>query len=115
MGWGGLLCRFFGPASDFLCQLIRIRYQQEVPKEVEIKYRLRYIGRMLNQIPRAADIRAQLEKLGHAQTQELARLSNVPFTTLWKIRSGETTNPRIDTVCQFMGHIEAAAEVKVPA
>ena len=27
----------------------------------------------------------------------------------------ETTNPRIDTVCQFMGHIEAAAEVKVPA
>ena len=80
-----------------------------------MKYRLRYIGRMLNQIPRAADIRAQLEKLGHAQTQELARLSNVPFSTLWKIRSGETTNPRIDTVCQFMGHIEAAAEVKVTA
>ena len=80
-----------------------------------MKYRLRYIGRMLNQIPRAADIRAQLEKLGHAQTQELARLSNVPFTTLWKIRSGETTNPRIDTVRQFMGHIEAASEVKVAA
>jgi len=30
--------------------------------------------------------------------QVLARESGVPFTTLWKVRSGDTTDPRIDTV-----------------
>jgi predicted transcriptional regulator len=40
--------------------------------------------------------------------QELARLSKVPFTTLWKVRSGETENPRIESVRQFLPHLEAA-------
>lgn len=49
-------------------------------------------------IPAAAEVRARLEALSHAQMQVLARESGVPFTTLWKVRSGDTTDPRIDTV-----------------
>lgn len=82
---------------------------------VAFEYRLRYIWAMQNQIPRAADVRAKLEALGHAQTQELSRVSGVPFTTLWKIRSGQTANPRIETVCQFMGHINALDRAKEAA
>lgn len=33
--------------------------------------------------------------------QDLAKAANVPFTTLWKIRMGETKNPGIDTVKKF--------------
>lgn len=40
--------------------------------------------------------------------QELARLSTVPFTTLWKIRAGLTLNPGIETVRRFYGHIASA-------
>lgn len=53
---------------------------------------------MQTNIPAASDMRARLELLGHAQMQALSRESGVPFTTLWKIRNGETDNPRIETV-----------------
>ena len=56
---------------------------------------------MEQKIPTAATIRVQLALIGHAQTQELSRISGVPFTTLWKIRNGITKNPRIETVAQF--------------
>lgn len=52
-------------------------------------------------IPAAADVRAALAALSYAQMQDLSRRSGVPFTTLWKIRSGETTNPGIETVKKF--------------
>ena len=55
---------------------------------------------MQTNIPTPADVRGRLELLGHAQMQALARDSGVPFTTLWKIRSGETDNPRLETVRQ---------------
>jgi transcriptional regulator with XRE-family HTH domain len=57
---------------------------------------------MASNIPSAAQVRAALEPLGHAQLQELARRSGVSFTTLWSIRSGSRPNPGIDTVCKFM-------------
>lgn len=53
---------------------------------------------MSNIIPTATEVRERLASLGHAEMQALARASGVPFTTLWKIRSGETPNPRIETV-----------------
>lgn len=53
-------------------------------------------------IPSAADVRDALRPLSHAQMQDLAIRSGVPFTTLWKVRSGETENPRIETVRQFL-------------
>ena len=66
---------------------------------------------MKTNIPTSAAVRARLEVLGHAQMQALARDSGVPFTTLWKIRSGETDNPRIETVRQFY----AALPKRTPA
>jgi len=47
-----------------------------------------------------------LEQLTHAQMQRLAIASGVPFTTLWKVRSGTTTNPGIETVGKFLPYID---------
>ena len=63
---------------------------------------------MAKTTPLDFDFRLRLEPLGHAGLQELARISGVPFTTLWKIRSGESENPRIETVKKFAPHINAA-------
>lgn len=57
-------------------------------------------------IPTAAEIRARLTPLTRAQMIDLARVASVPFTTLLKIRNGETENPRIDTVRQFFDCID---------
>lgn len=56
-------------------------------------------------VPTAAAVRQELLVLSHAQLQRLARLSSVPFTTLWKIRDGTTKNPGIETVRLFMAHM----------
>jgi predicted transcriptional regulator len=56
-------------------------------------------------IPSAADLRAMLLALGHAQMQQMAARSGVPFTTLWKLRSGETDNPRLETVRSLLPHL----------
>jgi len=63
------------------------------------------------QIPNAAAVRAVLAKLSHAQMQDLSQRAGVPFTTLWKVRSGETANPGIETVAKFLPHVEAASKV----
>ena len=55
-------------------------------------------------IPSGDQLRALLEGLDHAQMQRLALVSGVPFTTLWKVRDGSTTNPRIETVRTFLNH-----------
>jgi predicted transcriptional regulator len=52
-------------------------------------------------------LRARLLPLGHSQLQKLALDSGVPFTTLWKIRSGETRNPGIDTARRFYPLVSA--------
>lgn len=49
-------------------------------------------------IPSSSEVRDKLLALGHAQVIALADKTRTPFTTLWKIRSGETENPRIETV-----------------
>jgi len=68
------------------------------------------------QIPLTLDFRAKLEALGHAGLQELSKASNVPFTTLWKIKTGETSNPGIETVKAFAPYIEANRQPeKAPA
>jgi predicted transcriptional regulator len=59
-------------------------------------------------IPLTLDFRSRLSALGHAGLQELSKTSTVPFTTLWKIKTGETTNPGIETVKLFAPHIDAA-------
>ncbi|WP_342617194.1 hypothetical protein [Rhodoferax sp. GW822-FHT02A01] len=68
------------------------------------------------QIPAISGIRTQLAGLSHAQVQQLAIASGVPFTTLWKIRDGTTSNPGIETVRLFFPHIAAftVPELKDP-
>ena len=61
-----------------------------------------------NIIPTAEHIRAALLVLTHAQVQEVARKADVPFTTLWKLRTGETENPRIETVRRVWPELSAA-------
>lgn len=60
---------------------------------------------MISVVPTAAAIRQELVALSHAELQHLARLSTVPFTTLWKIRDGTTRNPGIETVRLFVPHL----------
>jgi len=68
---------------------------------------------MSTSIPTAAEVRDQLSRLSHAQMQSLARISGVPFPTLWKLRSGETPNPRIETVRLCYGALPELAEKAV--
>lgn len=49
-------------------------------------------------IPTSSELREKLAALSWAQVQELCRKTGAPFTTVWKIRSGETTDPRLETV-----------------
>ena len=49
-------------------------------------------------IPTSSQLRAKLNALSWAQVQELCRKTGAPFTTVWKIRSGETADPRLETV-----------------
>ena len=58
-------------------------------------------------IPSAAELRAMLSLLGHAQMQQMASCSGVPFGTLWKLRSGETADPRLETVRSLLPHLLA--------
>lgn len=64
---------------------------------------------MKSSIPTSEEVRATLEKLGHAQMQDLASRSGVPFTTLWKVRSGATTNPGLTTVNKFLPFVKEVA------
>ena len=56
------------------------------------------LGGMTSTIPSSDELRAKLSALGHAELMGLAERTATPFTTLWKIRSGETANPRLETV-----------------
>jgi predicted transcriptional regulator len=49
-------------------------------------------------IPSPADVRAKLAPLTLAQLEDLAKRCDVPFTTLVKVRNGQTENPRLETV-----------------
>ena len=60
---------------------------------------------MDSHIPSAADLRGMLMTLGHAQMRQMATRSGIPFTTLWKLRSGETDNPRLETVRSLLPHL----------
>lgn len=60
--------------------------------------RMRYASGMENKIPTANEVRVLLAKFTTAETQDLADKSGVPFTTILKIRTGETSDPRLETV-----------------
>lgn len=66
-------------------------------------------------IPSSAEVRSRLQGLTHAELQGLATASQVPFTTLWKIRSGETSDPRLETVRQLWVVLPPAKPATLPA
>lgn len=53
---------------------------------------------MASQIPSAADFRARLQLLTWAEVQSLCDRHGAAFTTVWKVRQGQTENPGIETV-----------------
>jgi predicted transcriptional regulator len=66
------------------------------------------LGVMNTSIPSPDQVRKRLAALGHADIKALADKTGAPFTTLWKIRAGDTTNPRIDTVRAIWPELIAA-------
>lgn len=66
-------------------------------------------------LPSIDGIRARLVSMTYADVKQLAFTSKVPFTTLWKIRAGTTTNPGIETVRLFIGHLPVMPKKKTPA
>lgn len=65
---------------------------------------------MNESIPSAAEVAAALAQLTFAQLERLASISGVPLTTVYKIKSGETTNPGIETVRKFARFIAQAQQ-----
>lgn len=65
---------------------------------------------MNESIPSAAEVAAALAQLTFAQLERLAYISGVPLTTVYKIKSGETTNPGIETVRKFAPFIAQAQQ-----
>jgi len=61
------------------------------------------------EIPSAEEVKTALQDLTYAQMRQLSRLSGVAFTTLWKVRAGETLNPGLETVRALLPHIAQAA------
>lgn len=53
---------------------------------------------MQDEIPSAAIVRERLQRLSWSEVQLLCRRTGLPFTTVWKVRTGETSDPRLETV-----------------
>lgn len=49
-------------------------------------------------------IRAKLKPMSILKRQELAKALGVPWKTIVKVYTGETRNPRIDTVSPFLDY-----------
>jgi hypothetical protein len=62
---------------------------------------------MQSHLPTIQQVAEALNELGHSQLVALSKDSGVPFTTLWNIRSGATTNPGLGTVGNFWPHLLA--------
>ena len=76
-------------------------------------YRKRYSGCMnTSSIPSPEEIAPRLEGFGAKRLTALSEASGVPFTTLLKLRRGETTNPRILTVRAIWPHLTGPARMK---
>lgn len=65
-------------------------------------------------VPSAADVQAELRPLTRAQLQQLGAAAEVPWTTIDKIRRGETRDPGIETVRRFLPLVDAARRGKLP-
>jgi len=62
-------------------------------------------------IPPFSVIKNRLDQMNQADIQRLAIRSEVPFTTLLKIKGGQTPDPRFSTVARFAPHLHKAKAV----
>jgi hypothetical protein len=60
---------------------------------------------MQSEIPSTADVQARLKLLKVVELEALAVKTGVPEGTLWKIRTGTTANPGLETVRKFIDHL----------
>ena len=65
-------------------------------------------------IPSAEQVRQLLAPLRRAELMALSSRSGVPFTTAWKVRSGDTRNPGIETCRQLVEHLPAPGSAAQP-
>ena len=63
---------------------------------------------MLYKLPPIEDVSALIQQMTLRQLRMLVLLSGVPEHTLLKIRNGQTTNPRYETVRAIMPMIRRA-------
>ena len=63
---------------------------------------------MDSNIPTVEALRRSLNDLSPGQMAALASMSGVPVHTLVKVKNGQTTNPRIETVRAFVPFISKA-------
>lgn len=68
---------------------------------------------MASQIPSAADFRARLQKLSWSDLQALCIKHETPFSTVWKIRQGQTVDPGIEMVRHLWPHLPEADKAEV--
>jgi predicted transcriptional regulator len=61
-------------------------------------------------MPSVEQVRAALAPFNLKQIDRLSELSGVPATTIYKIKRGETQNPGIETLRQFLPHVSAALD-----
>jgi predicted transcriptional regulator len=64
---------------------------------------------MNSNLPSALSVRERLRQLRPAELVRLSDRSGVPHATLMKIRTGQTRNPGIETVLQFLPHLDSMA------
>jgi hypothetical protein len=61
---------------------------------------------LMNQIPSADDVRARLLPYTTGGLMRLSEVCGVPWTTLVKVRNGQTANPRLETVRALWPHLQ---------
>jgi transcriptional regulator with XRE-family HTH domain len=66
--------------------------------------------RMNANLPSAAELRAALQRMRISDMERVAQAAGVPFATLMKIRTGTTSNPGLETVRKFIGHIDVSGD-----
>ena len=62
--------------------------------------------------PTPDSVRSLLGRLTLAQLKRLARMSGTPYTTLYNIRAGAVTDPRLSTINSIAPHYRVAARAQ---
>lgn len=60
------------------------------------------------EVPSVEAVREALAGLTLKQIERLGELSGVPWSTIYKIKRGETRDPGMDTCGRFMPHVDVA-------